>query len=213
MNREYKEVLPSTREKYVGKIFPSNNYGDFEILEYNATNDVKIRFLETGFTDTVFAAQVRTGRVRDYKTPLILGKGIVGSKLTSDEYSHKAYKNWCRILLRCYDEKQREKHPTYSGCTMSEYFLTYTNFKEWYVAQKNWDNPLFVLDKDLLSAKYCKIYSEDTCIFIPKEINSLLTTTKASRGDLPLGVCKPKREGGKFRVCICKENKYSDMIS
>ena len=37
------------KEKYVGKVLPSNNYGDFIVLEYNASNDVKIKFLDTGF--------------------------------------------------------------------------------------------------------------------------------------------------------------------
>ncbi len=218
MKRVYAPALGETKEKYVGKVLSSNNYGDFIILEYNAANDVKIKFLETGFVDTVFVAQMRTGRVRDYMTPLILGKGIVGAKLTTEEYKHKAYKNWVRILKRCYEENLRHKHPTYSGCTVSEFFLTYTNFKDWYVKQKNWDNPDFVLDKDLLSPKDNKVYSEETCVFLPKEINSLLTTTKARRGDLPLGVCNPKKEGGKFRVRICKENKdyqlgyYEDVV-
>ena len=211
MSREYNEVLPTTREKYVGKVFPSNNYGNFEILEYNAVNDVKIRFLETGFTDTVFVDQVRTRRVRDYMKPLIVGKGIIGAKLTTEESKHKAYKNWCRILNRCYDEKQRAKHPTYLGCSVSEFFLTYTNFRDWYVKQKNWDNPDFVLDKDLLSPKDNKVYSEETCVFIPKEVNSLLTTTKAKRGDLPIGVCKPRKGKTGFRACICKNGKDHEL--
>jgi len=211
MSREYNEVLPTTREKYVGKVFPSNNYGNFEILEYNAVNDVKIRFLETCFTDTVFVDQVRTRRVRDYMKPLILGKGIVGAKLSKEDRKHKAYKNWVRILKRCYDENQRHKHPTYLGCTVSELFLTYTNFRDWYVKQKNWDNPDFVLDKDLLSPKDNKVYSEETCVFLPKEVNSLLTTTKARRGNLPIGVCKPKKDGQKFRVRICKDGKDIEL--
>ena len=207
----YAPALDATKEKYVGKVLPSNNYGDFIILEYNAANDVKIKFLETGFVDTVFVAQMSTGRVRDYMKPLILGKGIVGAKLTTEEFKHKAYKNWVRILNRCYNENQRHKHPTYLGCTVSELFLTYTSFRDWYVKQKNWDNPDFVLDKDLLSPKDNKVYSEETCVFLPKEVNSLLTTTKASRGDLPLGVCKPRKEWQKFRVCICKDGKNHEL--
>ena len=207
----YAPALDATKDKYVGKILPSKNYGDFIVLEYNASNDVKIKFLETGFVDTVFVAQMSTGRVRDYMTPLILGKGIVGAKLSKEDRKHKAYKNWVRILKRCYNENQRHKHPTYSGCTVSEFFLTYTNFRAWYVKQKNWDNPDFVLDKDLLSPKDSKVYSEGTCVFLPKEVNSLLTTTRASRGDLPLGVCKPRKEGQKFRVCICKDGKNHEL--
>ena len=207
MKREYTPALDATKKKYVGKTLPSNNYGDFIILEYNAANDVKIKLLETGFVNTVFAAQMRLGAVRDYMKPKILGKGIVGVKLTTEEYKHKAYKKWVRILIRCYDEKYKLKHPAYVGCTVSEFFLTYTNFRAWYVKQKNWDNPDFVLDKDLLNPKDNKVYSEETCVFLPKEVNSLLTTTKASRGDLPLGVCKPHKGKTGFRACICKNGK------
>ena len=203
----YAPSLDATKDKYVGKILPSKNYGDFIILEYNASNDVKIKFLETGFINTVFATQTHLGAVCDYMKPKILGKGIVGAKLTTEEYKHKAYKNWVRILNRCYNENQRHKHSTYSGCTVSEFFLTYTNFRAWYVKQKNWENPDFVMDKDLLSTKDKKVYSEDTCVFIPKEVNSLLTNTRDSRGDLPLGVCKPHKGKTGFRACICKNGK------
>lgn len=209
MKRE--ERLALKKAEYEGKIYTSNKYGDFTILEYNATNDVKIKFLETGFVYTVFMSQVHSGCVKDYMTPLIVGKGIIGAKLTIDEQKHKAYKNWVRILTRCYNENQRHRQPSYSGCTMSEFFITYTNFRDWYVKQKNWDNPDFVLDKDLLSPKDNKMYSEETCVFIPKEINGLLTTTKAKRGDLPIGVSKPKKGRTGFRVSVCKNNKDIEL--
>lgn len=213
MSREYAPTLDATKMKYVGKTLPSNGYGDFIVLEYNAANDVKIKFLETGFVNTVFAAQMHTGSVKDYMKPTILDKGVTGARLTPEDRKHKAYKNWVRILTRCYNESLRHKHPSYLGCTVSEFFLTYTNFRDWYVKQKNWDNPNFVLDKDLLSPKDSKVYSEETCVFIPKEVNCLLTTTKAKRGNLPIGVCKPKKGRTKYRACVCKNGKDVELGS
>ena len=51
----------------------------------------------------------------------------------------------------------------------------------------------FELDKDLLT-KGNKVYSENTCVFIPKEINSVLTKRTASRGEYLIGVCWHKRD-------------------
>jgi hypothetical protein len=43
------------------------------------------------------------------------------------------------------------------------------------------------LDKDLL-IKGNKIYSPDTCCFVPHYINSLFTECKITRGNYPIGV-------------------------
>ena len=43
------------------------------------------------------------------------------------------------------------------------------------------------LDKDIL-CKGNKIYSRDTCIFVPQRINLLFTKRDNSRGDNPIGV-------------------------
>ena len=188
------------REKYVGEVFKSNNFGYFEVIEYRAANDVVIRFLQTGWVDTVSLSQVGTGLVKDCMQATILSVGIVGNRLSKEEMQHKAFKNWHRILIRCYDEKQQEKQPTYKGCYVSDYFLKYQNFKEWYTQQPNWDNPKYVLDKDLL-VKGNKVYSPDTCCFIPVEINSLLTTTNKRRGDTPIGVCVRKKRKG-YQACL-----------
>ena len=43
------------------------------------------------------------------------------------------------------------------------------------------------LDKDIL-CKGNKIYSRETCIFVPKRINNLFTKRDNDRGDCPIGV-------------------------
>ena len=43
------------------------------------------------------------------------------------------------------------------------------------------------LDKDIL-IKNNKIYSPDTCIFVPQRINELFIKTNKLRGNLPIGV-------------------------
>ena len=45
------------------------------------------------------------------------------------------------------------------------------------------------LDKDILY-KGNKVYSPDTCVFVPQGINSLFVKANKLRGDLPIGVSR-----------------------
>ena len=53
--------------------------------------------------------------------------------------------------------------------------------------QIGFGNEGWQLDKDLL-VKGNKVYSESTCVFIPAEVNTLLTKRTASRGEHLIGV-------------------------
>lgn len=47
--------------EFEGKIFSSNNYGDFKVLKYNSTNDVDIEFLSTGTKLKVALGNIKKG--------------------------------------------------------------------------------------------------------------------------------------------------------
>ena len=53
------------------------------------------------------------------------------------------------------------------------------------------------LDKDIL-CKGNKVYSGETCIFVPQRINKLFTKSDRSRGKDPIGVTP--RESGNYQV-------------
>ena len=95
------------------------------------------------------------------------------------------------MLVRCYSDTSKKKNPTYEGCEVSENFKSYEYFYDWCQKQIGFANKDWHLDKDLL-VKGNKIYSESTCIFIPSEINLLLTKCTASRGEHLIGVCWDK---------------------
>ena len=63
------------------------------------------------------------------------------------------------------------------------------------------------LDKDIL-CKGNKIYSRDTCIFVPKRINNLFTKSDKSRGKDPIGV--DRLPSGNYQV-RCR-NGYGKQI-
>ena len=177
----------------VGKVCKSLNSGDFKILKYNDAKDVEVQFLNTGYEAVVHLGSIRNGEVKDPCVPSVYGVGILGTKYPSkiNGVLTKEYVLWSNMLERCYSDNFKKKYPTYEGCEVSDKFKSYEYFYEWCQNQIGFSNDgngyPFHLDKDLL-IKGNKVYSEDSCVFIPQEINSLLTKSTASRGEYLIGV-------------------------
>ena len=192
----------------VGKVFKSLNSGEFKILKYDDARNVEIQFLKTGFETVVELGNIRNGKVKDPYVPSVYGVGVVGTKypITVDDVITKEYMLWRDMLQRCYSDTYKKKNPTYEGCEVSDNFKYYEYFYEWCHKQIGFDvegngNP-FQLDKDLL-IKGNKVYSENVCVFVPTEINSLLVKREASRGNHLIGVHYHKRN----KVFVARVNK------
>jgi len=108
----------------------------------------------------------------------------------------KEYKVWRSMLNRVYGKAYLQNTPSYLGCSVSDTFLYYHLFYNWCQIQIGFNAIGYDLDKDLL-IKGNKLYSEDTCVFLPNTVNLLLTNCKAARGMLPIGVTKA---ANKFRA-------------
>ena len=177
----------------VGKVCKSSNSGDFKVLKYNGARDVEILFLETSYETTVELGQIKIGKVKDPYSPSIYSIGIVGTKypITINGVITKEYALWQSMLVRCYSDAYKKKNSTYKDCEVSDNFKSFEYFYEWCQNQIGFNNKGWHLDKDLL-IKGNKIYSENTCIFIPKDINLLLTKSTSSRGEHLIGVCWSK---------------------
>ena len=178
----------------VGRVFKSKSSGDFKILKYNDAYNVEIQFLKTGFEMTVELGSIRNGYVKDPYVPSVYGVGVSGTKYPSHEGDRntKEYMLWADMLRRCYSDKYQKKYPTYEGCEVSDNFKSYEYFYEWCQNQIGFGNEGWHLDKDLL-IKGNKVYSEDSCIFIPAEVNSLLIKRTALRGNHLIGVSWSKK--------------------
>lgn len=96
----------------------------------------------------------------------------------------KWYKTYINMLTRCYSKKYQLKEPSYIGCSVCDEWLIASNFKKWY--DKNYIDG-YQLDKDILVYGN-KIYSPETCCFIPRSLNSLFLLNNKRRGDCKLGV-------------------------
>jgi hypothetical protein len=98
-------------------------------------------------------------------------------------------------------------HPAYLECKLE--FASLDAFRTWAMQQKGWDQPDFELDKDILR-KGNKIYGPATCVFVPAELNSLLSGCYRAkrRGKYPIGVCYNKGSGT-FIAQMSKDRKVS----
>lgn len=94
------------------------------------------------------------------------------------------YDKWQSMLGRCYSKSSLAKRPSYRGCSVSDEWLTFSNFKKWMMKQ-DWKEK--DLDKDLLFSDN-KIYSESTCMFIDHEINAFVIEKRTNQGIFPTGV-------------------------
>ena len=203
------KYLNDVSYKYcVGKVCKSKSSGDFKIVKYNDAKDVEVQFLNTGFEMVVTLDSIKSGLIKDPYSPSVCGVGILGAKYPSrvNGVITKEYDLWQSMLRRCYSDNFKSKYPTYEGCEVSDKFKSYEYFYEWCNKQIGFSNDgngnPFHLDKDLL-VKGNKIYSESTCVFIPSEINSLLTKSTASRGEYLIGVCWDKTNKA-FRAMVSK---------
>jgi hypothetical protein len=117
---------------------------------------------------------------------------------------------WQNMLKRCFSIKVQEVQTTYVGCTIHEDWKYLSNFIKWVDSQPNRDWQNCQLDKDLLFSGN-KIYSPETCVFIPQKLNGFILDSYRSRGLLMLGVSSSKRVKKPF-TAQCK-NPFSDESS
>ena len=196
----------------VGKVCKSLNSGDFKILKYNDSANVEIQFLNTRFETTVQLGNIKSGKVKDPYLPSVRGVGILGTKCPSkiNGVKTKEHVLWSNMLERCYNDVYKKQRPTYEGCEVSDNFKSYEYFYEWCNEQIGFGNQDWHLDKDLL-VKGDKVYSEDSCVFLPQEINSLLVKSNASRGEHLIGVCWDKVKKA-FKAQVGKNKGKSEYL-
>lgn len=136
-------------------------------------------------------------------TNLVFGIGVNSKEYPANIKGNptKEYDLWTSLLRRCYSSKYQQGKPTYIGCSVSENFKNYSYFYKWVQNQIGFGQGDFQLDKDLL-LRGNRVYSENTCLFLPRELNTLFTARRNHRGGFPLGVSK---NGCRFTAECCTE--------
>lgn len=195
----------------MNKIYKSNNYGDFKILKFiskakHSANDVyEIEFIDTKHRRPATASNIRKGEVRDYsieKRTRFQGLNTE-SKESLRDGTRNIYDNWINILRRCNSDR------AYKDVRISNEWLNYSNFKKFVLDPENGYRPEYKLDKDLFSDPDDRVYSKDTCVFIPPLINSMLVDRFRNRySPLPAGVQIYTKDRNRLKMVISYKYRF-----
>lgn len=115
------------------------------------------------------------------------------------------YLTWSNMLQRCYSEVYLKRNPTYAGCSVAEEWHYFPNFKCW-MEKQMWED--HALDKDVL-VEGNRVYSEDTCTFISRKLNSLMTDFRKDESLLPKGVYYHKAARNYVARCFTRSTEDS----
>lgn len=189
----------------VGDTFLTKRCGICTVIEYVSYVEVYVKF-EDGNIVKTRVQSLGKGHCRNLNSKLVLGVGIndmLGAEKTKEFIKQRQM--WFGILQRCFSIKLLERRPTYKNCKVSESWLWLSNFIKDIKSIENYEKSLnegWQLDKDLLSNEG-KLYSKDTCCFIPRSLNLVLSSYPKKLNGLPKGVKLSK--GGRYFAILQKE--------
>lgn len=178
----------------IGKIFNSNNFGQFKILgkitpvfnefEENSGTRYKVQFIDTGYITYPLYSAILHGRVKDNLVPIVANVGFIGSDITITRLPYyPLYKVWNDMINRCYNPNDNSYQ--YYGAIGVSVDPSWWNFTSFYYDAIQLPGYQFKflypdkyqLDKDYLQfyiEKSKRVYSKNTCIWIPNEDNTII---------------------------------------
>lgn len=183
----------SKYEKYgVGTKHITNEGYEIEVVE--KINRIRRRIIfEDGYEIKVKCSNIGAGTIKNPYHSSVFSVGYLGVGEYKAQIKGKQtpeYGVWTNMLGRCYDEKYQEKYPTYKGVSVCKEWHDFQNFADFY--HKNnpkIDGVKFQLDKDLLQQyTESKIYSPETCIFLPCNVNGFLANKQSNNTSGYIGV-------------------------
>ena len=175
---------------YIGKIYDSNNYGKFKIIQEafmigRNERHFKIQFLNTGYITIASYSAIRHGSVKDYLVPCVAGVGYLGYfyKPVSSPDVSPFYMTWNDMINRCYNMNDKDYYLYGAlGIRVDERWFNFSNFYNDIKLIPGYENKIkypsiYQLDKDYLQMhipKNQRIYSINTCIWISKFDNIMI---------------------------------------
>lgn len=145
-------------------------------LPYNKRQHprVVIRFIKSGWVANVQTTNIATGHITDYRAKTVYDVGYLDTDINipmrGSSTIRRAYDLWANMLKRCYQKYKG----CYKNCRVDKRWHSFKNFLNslpelpGYDAWERGEN--VHLDKDT-RVKNNRLYSKDTCQFIPAREN------------------------------------------
>lgn len=145
-----------------------------------------IQVLETGTILNVQTSNLKEGKFNDYMKPTVYGVGFLGSNIVIPDRgkSHiirRIYDLWSNMLKRCYGSYKT----AYKDVTVDKRWHNFTTFLNTiqdvpcYILWEQNPNK-YCLDKDIRFDGN-RVYSRDTCTFVPIKVNMYEASTRRWR--------------------------------
>lgn len=165
-----------------GKTYISGRGEEFEVLEKQKREKrtyYLVRFLETNNYQYVYTSVLNSvSRLKDSSKPHVAGVGYAkGTKDNpfSPQEDANAYEVWSSMINRCYLSGSGVR--SYRDVEVAKEWHDFMNFQKWFhnevYSSDLVSSHSLALDKDLFGDGR-RIYSAETCCFLPKSINSVL---------------------------------------
>lgn len=159
----------------IGEVYKTKRCGTCTVIGY--TDNGKERLVEfepcapfwTPYRVVCNVSNLGRGNVTNIYHPTIKGVACIGRHSVFNK-NRRCYRRWMALLDRCYGKDVKDH---YKGTTVCAEWLIYVNFEKWFEEnfKEGWD-----IDKDLFG-EGDKVYSPETCRFVPRELNNLITKT------------------------------------
>lgn len=196
------------RTNYFGRE-KENNFGKYVVIEHTKIGYVTVRFEKSSTIAEFPISTFNKNQCYDFMQPTVYGVGYLGEIIKNDkcEIKHQANSIWRGVLRRCYFEDTWENRPNYEGCSVSDEWKSLKSFKSFLKGQIDlgFYKKGYQLDKDLL-VHGNKLYSAETCVFLPFILNSLQQVDKRSKGGYLPGV-HYATERGKYKTEVYFDGK------
>lgn len=161
-----------------------------KIVTYVNQSNIVVEFQDKyRFRKTTTCSNFRLGQVKNPYDKTVCGVACLGygkHKVGTEAFTPE-YNAWKNMIVRCYSEKEKHKHPAYFGsATVCDEWLNFQTFADWYVDNKYECKGRLHIDKDILINGNME-YAPDKCLLVPQRINMLFVRhPKAS--ELPTGI-------------------------